>query len=128
MGEKTICFKIDEEFHKRIKLRIAKNDETLAGYINRLIKDDFISEPSFDIALKKSICEKLDAISESAPYLKRYIMSGENKYLKKAAEKLGSYNQPRENESDFIAVDDENEDQQQTEEYEESIGGLTDGM
>ena len=38
--EKTINFKVDEEFYRRIKILIAKEGMTLKGYVIKLIIND----------------------------------------------------------------------------------------
>ncbi|WP_339008578.1 MULTISPECIES: hypothetical protein [Fusobacterium] len=38
--ERTINFKVDEELYREIKIKIAKEDKTLKGYILELIKKD----------------------------------------------------------------------------------------
>lgn len=38
--EKTINFKVDEDFYKKIKVKIAKEGKTLKQYITELIKLD----------------------------------------------------------------------------------------
>lgn len=40
MAEKTINFKVDEEFYKEIKIKVAKEGITLKGYVIDLIKKD----------------------------------------------------------------------------------------
>ena len=40
MSEKTIAIRINEELHKRIKLRLAENGMTLKDYIISLINND----------------------------------------------------------------------------------------
>ncbi len=48
MAEKTIAFTVDEDFHKKIKMRIAESGQFLKGYIVNLIEED----------LKKANAEK----------------------------------------------------------------------
>jgi len=38
--EKTINFKVDEEFYKQIKVKIALEGKTLKDYVIELIKND----------------------------------------------------------------------------------------
>lgn len=40
MADKAINFKVDEEFYKKIKVRIAMEGKTLKDYIIELIKKD----------------------------------------------------------------------------------------
>lgn len=40
MSEKTIAIRIDDELHKRIKIRLAEIDMTLKDYIISLIQSD----------------------------------------------------------------------------------------
>ena len=37
---KNLLFQIDEELHKKIKVRAAENGQTIKGYITTLIKKD----------------------------------------------------------------------------------------
>lgn len=40
MGERTLAFRIDEEFHKELKVRLAQQGITLKSYIISLIQKD----------------------------------------------------------------------------------------
>ena len=40
MPEKTVAFRIDDELHKRIKMRLIETDKTLKDYIIDLILND----------------------------------------------------------------------------------------
>lgn len=44
MVEKTIAIRIDEELHRRIKIRLAENGMTLKDYIIALILNDLDSD------------------------------------------------------------------------------------
>ena len=37
---KNLLFQIDEDLHKKIKVRVAENGQTIKGYITTLIKKD----------------------------------------------------------------------------------------
>ena len=62
MGERTLAFRIDEEFHRELKVRLAQQGITLKSYVLSLIKKDL--ERSDDIfnaeALNKSAKKILD--------------------------------------------------------------------
>lgn len=49
MGEKTIAIRIDEEFHKKIKMRLAENGMTLKDYITTLINKDLNEVKSINL-------------------------------------------------------------------------------
>lgn len=40
MADKTIAFTVDEEFHRRIKVKLAESGQTLKSYIINLILQD----------------------------------------------------------------------------------------
>ena len=40
MADRTIAFVVDEEFHRKVKVRIAETGQTLKGYIIYLIEQD----------------------------------------------------------------------------------------
>lgn len=40
MGERTLAFRVDEEFHKELKVRLAQQGITLKSYIISLIQKD----------------------------------------------------------------------------------------
>nr|DAZ08866.1 MAG TPA: HicB family [Caudoviricetes sp.] len=40
LPEKTLAFRIDEEFHRKIKIHLAKEGITLRDYVLGLIRDD----------------------------------------------------------------------------------------
>lgn len=44
MGEKTLAFRIDEEFHRDLKIKLAKKGITLKDYVIGLIKSDLYEE------------------------------------------------------------------------------------
>ena len=44
MSQKTICFKTDEEFFKKVKVHTANTGETLQHYVGRLIQADLNNE------------------------------------------------------------------------------------
>ena len=75
MSEKTVAIRIDEELHKRIKIRLAQIDMTLKDYIVQLVNNDlaeaeradFESIPETTNISPKSIKEAqkiLDFVSE----------------------------------------------------------------
>ena len=47
MGERTLAFRIDEEFHKALKVRLAQQGVTLKSYIFSLIKKDMEENSDF---------------------------------------------------------------------------------
>lgn len=48
MSEKTIAIRIDEEFHKKIKIRLAETGLTLKDYILGLIDKDLATSNPID--------------------------------------------------------------------------------
>jgi uncharacterized protein YciU (UPF0263 family) len=40
ISEKAINFKVDSEFYKQIKIRVAEEETTLKDYVIKLIKQD----------------------------------------------------------------------------------------
>lgn len=59
--EKTLAFRISEEFHTRIKIQLAKDKKTLKDYVIELIEKDLMLRES-GFAKNKSI--RMDDIIE----------------------------------------------------------------
>lgn len=45
MSEKTIAFRVDEELHRQVKIRLAETGMSLKDYIITLIEDDLYADP-----------------------------------------------------------------------------------
>lgn len=55
MYEKTIAFRIDEELHKRIKLRLVETNMTLKDYVITLIENDLNHEHKESMTVKPPV-------------------------------------------------------------------------
>ena len=62
ISERTIAIRIDEEFHKKIKIKLAENGLTLKGYILGLIDRDINSVPQRRVFTKQDIIDNADEI------------------------------------------------------------------
>ena len=60
--EKTIAIRINEEFHKKIKIKLAENGLTLKDYIISLIEKDINSVPPKKVFTKQDIIDNVDEI------------------------------------------------------------------
>lgn len=62
ISERTIAIRIDEEFHKKIKFKLAENGLTLKDYILGLIENDINSIPQKRVFTKQDIIDNADEI------------------------------------------------------------------
>lgn len=62
ISERTIAIRIDEEFHKKIKIKLAENGLTLKDYILGLIEKDINSISPKRVFTKQDIIDNADEI------------------------------------------------------------------
>lgn len=46
INERTIAIRIDEELHKKVKIKLAETGTTLKDYISQLIENDLTGTPT----------------------------------------------------------------------------------
>lgn len=62
ISERTIAIRIAEEFHKKIKIKLAENGLTLKDYILGLIEKDINSVPPKRVFTKQDIIDNANEI------------------------------------------------------------------
>ena len=62
IGDKTLAFRIDEEFHKRIKKRLIDNGKTLKNHVTDLLLKDLQESEKLVEQDKHEILERADEI------------------------------------------------------------------
>lgn len=67
MNERTLAFRIDEEFHRELKVKLARQGTTLKSYVLSLIRKDL--EGNSDFVNVKELNESAKKILDEAQKL-----------------------------------------------------------
>lgn len=64
INERTIAIRIDEELHKKVKIKLAETGMTLKDYISRLVENDLTGTPARTAITEQDIVANANKIAK----------------------------------------------------------------